>query len=337
MLKSWSDDDDKREWEDVEERDHIAQIRAAVQKNFPKYFASLVRPAPPKGNDLLSHLSKAGKFKVTPPKKAKVDPIADASMFEAAIRAYEKESVSYRDFFSAEGLQQYRDDDPDAFKTDLSRKCPIIRKLIQSKRSELKEWRIKYNRTPSEELLSTFEQLLSFAEEYLNESGDEEHYVTLDAWDDFEFDGYDEDSAAVPGVIGGGIKSLVLYHREPRVFPSRSGAAMYGLFFLTEKLSFGLRSKTSEFLMIDDHLDGADVNIKMDHNYWYSYRLFTSYAMMVARLIEHACKERSLSFDVDYRHVYVDAFFQHVCDCHADEVKVMRGVDDLKEQYWAAR
>lgn len=335
MLKSWSDEEDKSEWNDVVDEDHIAQVTEKIEQNFEKYFNSLVKPAAATGTDLLGQLG--SKFKVKASKKPKSEPVADASVIEDALAAYERESTGYRDFFDAERINDYREDDPSAFKTDLARKCSVVRKLRQSKRRELQEWQIKFNRTPSADMLATFERLIGFADEYATESGDEDTYSELESWEDFAFDGYEEDAAGIPGVIGGGIKSLVLYHLNPRIFPSRSGQAMYGLFFLTDKSHFGLRSKTSEFLMIDDNLEGADVNIKMDHNYWYSYRLFTSYAMMMAKMLEKACKEHGISFDVDHRYVYVDAFFQHVCDRHGDEVKVMRGVDDLKEQHWAAR
>lgn len=339
MLKSWSDDDKKTEWRDVEKADHIARLWARIEKAVPRYFESLVAPAEAAGTDLLDQLATSGRFKVAA-KKASPAPkqrVADGAAFEKALAAYEKKATKYRDFFDPEVLTEYRDDDPDAFKDALSRKCPVILTILQSKSPELKEWLFKYRVTPSEELLSTFENLVGFAQAYIAEHDDDEAYAGYDAIDDFDFDGFDDEAAGLAGVIGGGIKSIVLYHLEPRIFPERSSAAVYALYFLTGKEAFGLRSKTSEFLMINDHLLGADVNMKMDHNYWYSYRLFTLYALRIGRMIEGLCREHGLSFDVDDRYVYVDALLQHVVETHKADMKVLRGVDDLREQFWATK
>ena len=195
---------------------------------------------------------------------------------------------------------------------------------------------MKYNRTPSAELLATFERLISFSDEYIADSGDEEQYSQFTQSEEFDFGGFEEERSSIPGVVGGGIKSIVLYHLHPRVFPERSGTALYGLYFLTEGSYFGLRSKTSEFLMIDDKQDGADKNIKMDHNYWYNYRLFASHVKEIAHRIGVACEKVGLPFDVAYRYVYVAAFLEHVCEQHEDAVKTMRGGDEMGFG-WAAR
>ncbi len=335
MYKSWSiDEDPRQEWDAVLTAEHVAQVTAKLASMFESYFQSWVKPKMPEGEDLLAKLG--GKFKVRPSKSPVPSLKADVNILNEAIDDYTKLADRYRDFFAADRIQEYREDDPDAFKTELSRKCPVIQQIVHSKRDELKEWRIKYNRTPSAELLATFEQLISFADEYMAEAGDEEQYSSLSEWEEFVFDGFDEERAGIPGVIGAGIKSIVLYHLHPRVFPVRSSGALYGLYFLTDRSHFSLRSKTSEFLMIDDKRDGVDVNIKMDHNFWYSYRLFASYAMYLANRIETACEAVGLPFDVDFRYVYVASFLEHVCECHADAVKVMRGGDELGFG-WAAR
>jgi hypothetical protein len=327
MYRSWSDDEAKQEWDIIKERVHVERVRTEIRKNFPRYFASLIKPKEPAGTNLTDVLGT--KFKVTGHTKSNPEPLPDRLVFANAIEGYEKEAVRYREFFDAELLQEYRDDDPDAFKGQLSRKCPLIHKLIRSKRDELKEWKFKYNQKSSEELLATFERLIGFANDYLEGQGREGQYCKLDEWEEFDFDGYDEDEAGIPGVVGGGIKSIVLHHLNPRVFPKRSGLALWGLYFLTDRSTFSLRSKTSEFLMINDRLEGRDLNIKMDHNYWYSYALFASYVKLLAHHLEEACRIAKLPFDLEYRYVYVDTFLEHVCDQHRELLTTMRGGDEL--------
>ena len=255
MIKSWcSSDNPKAEWNDIKRPAHVAQIRAAITKNLPHYFDSLVHPAeaPAPGTDLLARLGE--KYKVTASNKATPAPKAkaDASSFEKAIADHDKRAQQYRGVFEPEVLEEYRADDPDTFKTLLSRKCPVIRIITNSKSTELKDWRIAYKRCPSEKLLTVFENLLAFASEYLDELGVEKKYATLKTAEALAVDDFDTDELSIPGVIGSGIKSLALYHLYPRVFPALGGRSVFALYFLTEKATFDLRSKTSEFLIVND-------------------------------------------------------------------------------------
>lgn len=340
MLKSWSDDEEKsaREWDAVETPEHVGSIWEAIEGSFPRYFCSLVKPIAPKGHDLMEMLASSGKFKVASSNKKKPatpDIRADGSVFDRAIAEYEKKALKYRDFFSCENLTEYRDDDPDGFKDALSRKCPIILTTLQSKNIELKDWMIKYRQTRSDELLSTFENLSLFANEYISAQSDEVAYATFETSHDFGLDGFTDERAGILGVIGGGIKSTILYHLDSRLFPLRSSKALYALYFLTGKQSFDMPSKTSEFLMINDRLLGRDINIKMGHNNWYPYRLFTVLAHRLARTIQAECHACGLPAEVEHRYVFVDAFLQHVVETHKSEMKDLRGVDDL--QFWTAK
>lgn len=341
MRKSWSMEDEpgkanpKAEWDDIRAPEHVAKVHAAIDKNFAKYFDSLMQPTVATGVDLLATLG--GKYKVTKSSKPVAAPKSHAAVLVKAITDYEKMAQRYRKLFDGDVLQEYRDDQPDTFKTELSRKFPVIMSLLRAGSTELKEWKIKYNLKTSEELLCVFENLLAFSDEYMKARGAEATYSKLREASEFDLDGFDGEGMSIPGVIGSGIKSLALYHRHARVFPALGGRSVYGLFFLTDKSSFSLRSETSEFLMISDGLKGRDINMRMDHNYWYPYSLFAEYAMHVANSIQAACAARGIDFDVEYRHVYVDAFFGHIGDVHAADLKVMAGVDELREAMWAAK
>lgn len=335
MIKSWCNSDNpKAEWADIRERGHVAKVRAAIEKNFPRYFESLVHPpqAAPAGPDLLARLGE--KFKVTQAPKAATAAKADPTAFVEAIEEHEKRAPRYQAVFDPAVLSEYRADNPDAYKTHLSRKCPVIIHLLKSSDNELKDWKMKYRLRSSEDLLTVFENLLAFCEEYMADHGDEATYAGLKTADDLALDDFDTEEVSIQGVIGSGIKSLALHHFHPRVFPILRGPSMLALFFLTDKSAFDLRSDTSEFLIIDDGKKGRDVNIAMEHNYWYPYAQFVEYAVLVADLIEKACKTKAIDFDKNFRHVYVDAYFAHVCETHGPDLKVMRGLDELA---WASK
>jgi hypothetical protein len=338
MIKSWcSSENPKAEWKAIRTPSHVAKIRAAIDKNFARYFYSLVHPAvaPAQGADLLARLGE--KYKVTPSSKPAPTGTVAPSVFVKSIADHHKKAERYRGVFEPEVLQEFRSDDPDAFKTHLSRKCPVIVSLLQSHSSELKDWMMKYRLRTSEDLLSVFENLLAFAQEYMDELGVEKTYSTLETADALALDEFDTEELSITGVVGSGIKSLALYHLYPRVFPALGGRSVFALYFLTDKSTFDLRSKTSEFLIVNDGKEGKDVNIAMDHNYWYPYSQFTEYAMQVARSIQAECAARGIDFDVEYRYVYANAFFEHICDIHAADLKVMAGVDEMREQIWASK
>ena len=107
-------------------------------------------------------------------------------------------------------------------------------------------------------------------------------------------------------------------------FPPRGRNGLYGLFFLSGKDSFGLPSGSSEFLMVNDVSTASDGSMIMDQNYWYPYGVFSLYALRTSRWLERRATEASLPIDASLRYVYVERFFNAVCDLHKDDLKTMR-------------
>ncbi len=337
MLKSWVSDPAKAEFAAIREPKHMAAVWEDLAKSFPRYFESLVAPKVAQGDDLLAALKTNERFRVKEPKKPKEAPKPDFSALTRAVAEYEPEADQYREFFDVERLAEFRQDDPDAFKTELSKKCPVIRQTLMSPLTDLKEWKIKYRAAKSATLLATFEHLRALADGYLATHGAEADFDGYDDPEDFAMEDFNEETTGVPGVIGGGIKSALVYRLEPRVFAPRSTSALFGLYFLTEEKSYRLRSETSEFIMVDDKRLGRDdgwknrFNMKVAQNYWYPYELFVFYAMRLWRLLRAACTEKGHALDPAFRFVYVQAFLDHVCQENAEALKVLKGVDELSD------
>jgi hypothetical protein len=329
MLKSWVNDEKKSEFPAIREKAHMAAAWEVLQASFPRYFESFVAPKAASGDDLLEKLKSNERFRVKASKAPKVPPPPDFSLFEEAVENYEAEAQHYRAFFDSEVLEEFREDDPDSFKTELSKKCPVIRYTLNSRLEDLKEWKYKYHATHSKKMLETFGHLLALGEEYESDRGKESKFDKYDSPAAFEMEDFNEEVTGVPGVIGGGIKTAVLHHMNARIFANRSSRALFGLYFMTAKQTFKLRSKTSEFLMIDDKLNGRDLNIREDHNYWYPYELFAFYALRLFRLLRGASRERGYELDSTFRFVYVQTFLDHVCDENGEDMKVLKGVDEL--------
>jgi hypothetical protein len=87
--------------------------------------------------------------------------------------------------------------------------------------------------------------------------------------------------------------------------------------------SFRPPSKSSEFLMINDKHTASDGSMIMDQNYWYPYGTFSVYAIRVSGGSSSGAKATGFTVDPKMRYVYVDRFFESVCDQHVADLKTM--------------
>jgi hypothetical protein len=130
----------------------------------------------------------------------------------------------------------------------------------------------------------------------------------------------------VYGVIGGGIKSHLLYSLYPNALPNRSQNAVWALYFLTGKKDFGF-SDGSEFLMIDTDEDHSVTQ----QNYQYPYDLFAYYALKLYLMLKDACAKKGIKLNAQWRYVYLDAFLNHVVEKHQAEIEVLKGTGEYAE------
>lgn len=329
MLRSMSDN----ERQIVMEHDHIALVIAAIQKNFDGYFARFVAECQPQTGVAAAAAVLSTKFKVTAESS---DPAPGVRQrFATAIEAYKKEAERYRGFFNEEVLDDYRQSDPKLFKRDLASKknCPIVADCVNSKREEMRQWQSKFAVKSAAELLDVFTNLFNAAVEY-NSSCDRHTYAAAGAREELELDQFDTDETLwAQGVVGNGIKSYVLYHLFPDVFPICARQALFALYFLSNKEDFGLPSATSEFLMIDDMKPEKQIRT-MEHNYWYPYSLLTWYRLGLYRLIEKRCTKMGITLDSQWRYVYTSPLIECIVSQpgEAEALKMMKLPKD--EDHW---
>jgi hypothetical protein len=99
-------------------------------------------------------------------------------------------------------------------------------------------------------LLNVVINFCYFGKEYYNNFYDENTYDKINNYSDLNMSILDTEGYTVYGVIGGGIKSQMLYKVFPAVFSNRSRYALWAMWYLTDKLKFECK-QDSEFLMID--------------------------------------------------------------------------------------
>jgi hypothetical protein len=130
-----------------------------------------------------------------------------------------------------------------------------------------------------------------------------------------------------PGIIGMGIKSIVLFHLDPERFPERGRQALYALYFLSNRECPDMTTQSSEFIMVDDKTRGPDGYIIMEHNYWYPYGLFSLYAFRVLNWIDKQARSIDYNIEPQMRYVYLNTFFDSICDHHDEDLKTMRAFE----------
>ena len=229
-------------------------------------------------------------------------------LFEEAISDFEKDKKAYVDLFDQELLEEY-EDDPQQFKSRILKiETPIIRRTLQNMYAEqLDKYRAAFARANAVDLLTVVSRLSKFSEDYLQNKYNAETFEDIVYYKDFNLTVLDTEEYTVHGVIGGGIKSTMLFKNYPDVFSSRSRLAVWALWYLVGKQKFGCKMD-SEFLMIDLKQNSVQ------QNYFYPYEL------QIYLLIKNAAKRLGVEVNSAYRFVYVDAFLSFIALDHIQEI-----------------
>lgn len=276
------------------EKKHVAAVLDEVDLNLPKYF-----------NSFFMKTSKA------------------KQLFDDAVWQFENEQESYQELLDLDLLAEY-EDDPNAFKSDLRSRCPIIRRCLNSKSEEMKDFKARFRITAGSDLLKVITSIVSFGDEYMK-SFDDTKYMSCEDVECTGMSKLQEKEFYSPGVIGEGIKSHILYSLYPSAFANRSRFAIWDLYFLSGRKDFGLRDG-SEFIMINDYTKD-----NLLHNYFYPYDLFDFYALQLFRKLQDAAATKYY-FDASLRFVYLDTFLNHVRELHKEDIRYLSVAEE--NEYW---
>lgn len=316
----------RTDYRDVEpicyEDEHINKVVAKIKANFPGYFERFLETEGGVGITAADFAKLQKNFGVKSVKdtRTKNYPEVLRSLISDSQEEFEKDRQSYLRILDMESLEEYEEGgDASTFKSDVLRsKCPIIRKTLNSTNAkELEKYRKDFGLADADYLLQTVINLCNAANEYVLDSYDPATYEDITDYRDLNMEEFDSDDCTAYGVIGGGIKTLMLHKYNPEVFSSRSRSALWALWYLTDKDTFEL-STDSEFLMIDVK------KIITQQNYFYPYELFHYYAFVIYKLIKEKADELNVYINPEYRYVIVDRFLEYVAFEHADAIATMQ-------------
>lgn len=311
---------DNRDVEDIcYEQKHIEKVLSAIKENFEQYFCRFLSSTGGRDISLDNVQELQKKFGMEIHQKKKTNDLSEKfkTIILESIEDFEQDREAYEDIFKQDLLEDL-DEDADVFKSKILRnECPIIRKTLANKRAkELDKYRVNFSNADADWLLSVVYKLCVFGDDY-QKKYDPKTYENIQTYQDLKLELLDTEDYTAYGVIGGGIKTHMLYKVHPAVFPNRSRSAIWALWYLTNKKTFGCRTD-SEFLMIDVS------NSVTQQNYFYPYQLFAFYAFEIYKMLRDKATQLDVSIDTAYRYVIVDAFLEFIAMEHDSEISFMK-------------
>ncbi|MBX9850951.1 MAG: hypothetical protein K2X86_04250 [Cytophagaceae bacterium] len=326
MRRSNIANTEKTDFNKIKISEHIEEVWKSIEKNIPIYFEKIINDG-----DELAVLKQNSSFKVQSSGPDIRKRLSD--IFENGLYHYKKEEVKYKKFFSEESMHEFEDeDDPKSFKSALSTKVPVILKARNSKREMMYEWQERFATSKAADVYSIFFNLTDFMNEYIDETNPIEFGKFNDPKDLIKlFVLNEDDDYNVPGVIGMGIKSSVLFYLNSKYFLGANKNTLYGFYFLSDCAHFGLPSGSNEFIMINDLKEASNRrnnrNMLIDQNYWYPYDLFILYGLRTYRKLKELCAKYKYTLDDDNRFVHVNSFMSKIWDLKYDVIITMTGGD----------
>ena len=299
--------------------EHIQSVLSEIKNNFDGYFRRFIETNA--GRSLSEEQFRSLRQRIGVQKMARHIDRSPSESYESIIRAsindFEHDRDTYGRILDMNALEEY-EEDPYTFKTRvLGNQCPVIRKTLANRKAkELDKYRLDFRRSDADGLLSVVTRLCVFAEEYARSVYNVSTYEQCQDYHGLRLSLLDTEDYTYFGVIGGGIKTMLLYKLNPMVFSSRSRNAVWALWYLSGKKDFGCRMD-SEFLMINVE------KVITQQNYYYPYELFAYYAFEIYKLLRDKAKDLGAYIDPAYRYVIVDAFFDYVAYEHQGEIKLL--------------
>lgn len=325
VEKGWIDmytRSDNRDVEDIcYDFEHVNKVMTEIKKNFDAYFQRFIETCGGTGMTSEDFARLQKKFGVSGKKPDAASAKKLSENYKAIIReAYDnfsKDQDDYLEIMDVELLEDM-DEDADYFKSKVLRnECPIIRKTLANKRAkELDKYRAAFGRADADWLREVVYNLCAFANEYEKEY-DPDTYEEAENYEDLGLGILDTEDYTAFGVIGGGIKTHLLYKTYPGLFPNRSRSAIWALWYLSGQKAYDCKMD-SEFLMIDVEKGIAQ------QNYFYPYELFSYYAFEIYKLLRDKAAKLDAYIDPDERYVVVDAFLEYVALEHDADISVMK-------------
>ncbi len=312
------------------EKEHIEKVLKVIKENFDKYFTKFIETENGivMSKEEIDEIANDIGIRVLKTNENSPSEKYRKIMIEA-IQEFEKDREKYLKIMNKEYLDEYEEEVAFFKNKVLKNECPIIHSTLQNITAKaLDKYRMDFNLADPAILHKVVTNLNNFSIEYENKY-DTYKDKTISSYEELELELLDTDDYTAYGVIGGGIKSHLLYKRRPQMFANRSRDAIWALWFLTEKIIIDTKMD-SEFIMIDTK------KTTTQQNYFYPYCLFSFYAINIYYLLKEKANELEVEFPDDYKYVIVDAFLSFVAERHRLEIDLFTSNIKEGDRYYGA-
>lgn len=312
------------------EKEHIEKVLKVIKENFDKYFTKFIETENGivMSKEEINEIANDIGIRVLKTNENSPSEKYRKIMIEA-IQEFEKDREKYLKIMNKEYLDEYEEEVAFFKNKVLKNECPIIHSTLQNITAKaLDKYRMDFNLADPAILHKVVTNLNNFSIEYENKY-DTYKDKTISSYEELELELLDTDDYTAYGVIGGGIKSHLLYKRRPQMFANRSRDAIWALWFLTEKKIIDTKMD-SEFIMIDTQ------KTTTQQNYFYPYCLFSFYAINIYYLLKEKANELEVEFPDDYKYVIVDAFLSFVAERHRLEIDLFTSNIKEGDRYYGA-
>lgn len=312
------------------DENHIKEVVKEIENNFQQFFNRFIETE--NGNkiteDLFENIGKQIQTSNIRISRKDTDiPKNFKRIVIESIKRFEKDRERYIELLDPESLEEHLDDPINFKNSTLKNECPIIRlTLNNTKAKELDKFRKDFKMSKPKDLLTVVTNLSNFAHEYYDNIYDENKYEKITTLEELDLGDLDGEDYTAYGVIGGGIKSQMLYKVYPSIFPNRSREAIWALWYLTKKKTFGCE-QDSEFLMINTN------ETTTQQNFFYPYELFSFYAYTIYKLLNNEALKNKVYIDKEYRYIIVDEFLSYIANENKEEINFYRS--QIKENGYA--
>lgn len=300
--------------------EHIEKVLDEIRNNFDDYFEQYLLTEA--GSKISAEEIQEFQSEFGIDGKTHKKPLDVAERYKDIIREaisnFERDRKRYLELLNPDFLDEHVDDPPNFKNSTLKNDCPIIRMAIQNKKAkELDKYRAEFKRADPNKLLDVITNLSNFAHDYANNVYKTDEYDNHTKIEELKLSLLDTDDYIAYGVIGGGIKSHILFKFNPEIFPNRGRDDIWALWYLTDKEDFHCE-QDSEFIMINLHKNTTQ------QNFFYPYELFAFYAFQVYRILKGKADQMGVYLDPAYRYVYVNSFLTYVAKTHEEEIAYLK-------------
>ncbi|MDX1972539.1 MAG: hypothetical protein SFY68_08425 [Candidatus Sumerlaeia bacterium] len=297
---------------------HAARVSESLAEGFEDYFAEYISAAPVRHEQFLKKLKNyRSNIAISPEERLQ-------ERFAEAVKLFTKNRENdYDGLLDAEALGEYAHDVKQFVHDFLL--LPLINNARHAPLETMEKWQMKLSQSARKNPKAFFDVVRGVSE-FADTFGQHHSWESLRIQTDpalLPFDAFstphpEEQSAqprpilGIPGVVGPGITSMLMYYRNPELLPARSRFALAAMHFLSEQGRFGLES--NEFIIWNTHTNNCSTN------YLYPYSVFYFHAVRLADLLQDAVDSLGVEFPTNFRMVLLEDFFKFVSNKNQEEI-----------------